>query len=85
MIDDLIDYIEITEISELDLSDKQLCLIGIHLINHLRSDHEIPGKIYYQLLGICDWFKEHHDLTDKQRIWMLHNLKKYIDQRDFFY
>ena len=85
MISDLIYLLEITDIDDLDFSDKQLCSIGSYLITKLRSDHLMPGSVYYQILGICDWYKENHNLTDKQRYWMICNLKEYISQRDFMY
>jgi hypothetical protein len=85
MISDLIYLLEITDVDDLELSEKQVVQLGIHLLNNLRSDHLIPGKVYYQILGICDWYKENHFLSDKQRHWMYHNLKEYISQRDFSY
>jgi len=85
MIDNLVYLLEITDLDHIDLNDSQLCKVGIHLINHLRDNHEVPGRVYNQILGICQWYKEHHTLTDKQRTWMTYNLKEYISQRDFMY
>ena len=85
MVNDLIYLLEITDVDELDLDDKQLVQIGVYLLGNLQSNHQIPGKIYYQILGICDWYRENHNLTDKQRYWMMCNLKEYISQRDFSY
>ena len=85
MINDLIYLLEVTDLDDLDLNDKQLCSIGSYLIKTLRSDHQMPGNVYYQMIGICDWYKENKHLTDKQRYWMICNLKEYISQRDFTY
>jgi hypothetical protein len=85
MINDLIYLLEISDIDELAVSEKQLVQIALYLINHLRSDHLMPGKVYYQMLGICDWYRENQFLTDKQNYWLLINLKEWINQRDFTY
>ena len=85
MINDLVYLLEITDLDDLDLSDKDLSSIGLYLINHLSSNHSIPGKVYFQMIGICDWYRENKHLTDKQRYWMMCNLKEYISQRDFTY
>jgi len=85
MINDLIYLLEITDVDDLDFSDKDLCRIGVYLLNHLPTDHQIPGKVYYQILGINDYYKNNHELTSKQRYWMRFNLKEYISQRDFSY
>lgn len=85
MINDLIYLLEITDVDEMEFTEKELIQLGIHLLNNLRGDHKIPGKVYYQILGICDWYRENHFLSDKQRYWMMCNLKEYISQRDFMY
>jgi hypothetical protein len=85
MINDLIYLLEITDLDDLDLSDKQLVQIGIHLLRNLRSDHSVPGKIFYQIQGICEFYKQNHNITTKQRYWIIMALKAYIDQRDFSY
>jgi hypothetical protein len=85
MIHDLIYLLEITDKDELKFSDKELYHLGLYLIKYLRDDHEMPGKIYYQMIGVCDWYKEKKFLTPKQQFWMKYALKAYIDQRDLMY
>lgn len=83
MITDLIFLLEVTDLDDLDLSEKQLYQLGIYLIHHLRDDHQIPGNDYYQIIGICDWYRQNGFMTEKQQIWMYYSLKNYISQRDF--
>jgi hypothetical protein len=83
MINDLIYLLEVTELDDLDLTAGQLVQTAGYLLGNLRGDHEMPGKVYFQMLGICDWYKENHFLTDKQLYWMMDHLKQYINQRDF--
>jgi hypothetical protein len=33
---------------------------------HLKSDHEVPGKVYAKLLGIGQWIRENKIITTKQ-------------------
>jgi hypothetical protein len=83
LISDMIYELEITnDIDDLDLSESQCLMISSYLINHLRGDHTMPGNVYYQFMGILDWYKEHKFITSKQHYWLIANLWQYIDQRD---
>jgi hypothetical protein len=83
-ISDIIYQLEITEhIDLIDLSISDTIKITRYLINNLQDDHQMPGNVYYQFIGILDWHKENHFITDKQHYWLLDHLWQYIDQRTY--
>lgn len=83
LLGDIIYHLEITEdIDLLDLTDIDCIKATKYLIKNLQSNHQIPGDVYYQFIGIMDWYQEHKFITDKQHYWLLINLWKYINQRD---
>jgi hypothetical protein len=83
MIHDLIYLLEITDVDDLEFTNQELVYLGTYLIRNLTGNHSMPGKVYFQMIGICDWYRENQFLTDKQRYWMMDHLKEYINQRDF--
>jgi hypothetical protein len=83
MISDLIDYIEITDVDDMELSQKQLIKISAYLLGNLRDNHDMPGKVWDQFQGICYWYNTHGIITDKQDYWLRIHLKQYISQRRF--
>ena len=85
MIHDLIYLLEITEVDDLELSDKKLVQIGMYLLRNIRSDHSMSGSNYNQLLGVCQWYTENRFLTEKQSYWLRYCLKDNIHQRNFEY
>lgn len=84
LISDIIYHLEITNNQEdLDLNQNDCIKISSYLINNLRDDHLIPGNVYFQFIGILDWYKEHNFITPKQHYWLMDNLWQYIDQRQY--
>lgn len=85
MIFDVIDKIEMWRLKEVfdDISDYELIKVSEYLINNIRSDHDMPGKIWDQFLGIMDWYTDNQFITSKQRYWLMANLNQYLSQRDF--
>lgn len=83
MIHDLIYLLEITDVDDLEFTNQELVHLGTYLISNLTGNHSMPGKVYFQMIGICDWYRENQFLTDKQRYWIMDHLKEYINQRDF--
>lgn len=83
MISDLIDYIEITDVDDMELSQRQLVKISAYLLGNLRDDHDMPGQVWNQFTGICSWYSTHGIITDKQDFWLRIHLKQYIAQRRF--
>lgn len=83
LLGDIIYHLETTEnIDHLDLTDRDCIKTAKYLIMNLQDHHQIPGDIYYQFIGILDWYQEHNFITDKQWYWLMVNLWRYIDQRD---
>jgi hypothetical protein len=86
LISDIIYHIEITDNKDdLDLTITDTLKITSYLINNLQDNHQMPGSVYLQFIGILDWHKEHHFITDKQHYWLLDHLWQYIDQRQYTY
>jgi hypothetical protein len=46
----------------------------------ISNKHQIPGKVILTMQGICDFYRECHDLTPKQRVFVINNLIRYWDQ-----
>ena len=65
-------------------SEKDLIRSVDYFITHLRDDHEIPGEVYYTLLGIANWAREEKFVTHKQKAYVEHHLDYYSDQIDYF-
>lgn len=83
LLGDIIYHLEIAEdINQLDLSQGDCIKASQYLVNNLQINHQIPGNVYYQFIGILDWYNEHKFITDKQWYWLMCNLWEYIDQRD---
>ena len=83
-ISDIIYLLEITEDKDLiDLNISDTIKISSYLINNLNSYHQMPGNVYFQFIGILDWYKNNHFITDKQHYWLLDHLWQYIDQRTY--
>lgn len=81
---DIIYHLEITEHEDLlDLNEKDCIKASLYLISNLNEYHTIPGDVYYQFIGIINWYEEKKFITDKQHYWLLVNLWKYIDQREY--
>jgi hypothetical protein len=48
----------------------------------LSTRHQVPGNAILTMAGICDYYQEHHDMTHKQKIFLVNHLIRYWDQRD---
>lgn len=82
-LENIIYHLEITEdINLLDLTDSDCIKASKYLIMNLQDNHQIPGNVYYQFIGILDWHNEYGFITDKQWYWLMANLWHYIDQRN---
>jgi hypothetical protein len=58
-------------------------VLGIdYFLNHLLENHQVPGKVWDQLLGICDWLEDHNFLTTKQTRYATLAIIGYWDQVD---
>jgi hypothetical protein len=83
LLSDIIYHLEITEdIYQLDLSQIDCIKTTKYLISNLQTNHQIPGNVYYQFLGILDWHREYGFITPKQHYWLIIHLWQYIDQRN---
>jgi hypothetical protein len=43
----------------------------------LDRHHQVPGKIIYNILGICEYFKLNQSLTNRQRHYLANSLVDY--------
>jgi hypothetical protein len=70
----------------LDLWDNPKGLIKQvdYFISNLRDDHQVPGNVYYTLLGIANWAREGKPLTNTQISFVIHHLEELEDQLDPF-
>jgi len=60
------------------LSDRQLFQITEHFIRHLPRSHHVPGAVWNQMLGEMAWYREYGQLTPRQRVWLMHNLREHL-------
>jgi len=63
---------ELTHSDLINLTNKWL--VGIS------NKHQVPGQVVLTMQGICDFYRECHDLTTKQQIFVVSNLVRYWDQ-----
>ena len=63
---------------EIQLTDRQLFQITEHFIRQLPRDHRVPGAVWNQMLGEMAWYREYGQLTPRQRVWLMHNLREQL-------
>ena len=49
-------------------------------LKELDRYHQVPGKVIHTLWGVCDYYREHQELTAKQAVYLVANLVRYWDQ-----
>lgn len=64
------------------IGDQDLIKVSGYLIMNVIPEHNIPGNVWYQIIGIMDWYGQNQFITDKQRYWLMANLNQYLDQRN---
>lgn len=62
------------------IHDHTLIEISEYLLKNLRYDHRLPTKTQWHFRGICEWYRQYHRITIKQRFWLMINLHRYLDQ-----
>lgn len=40
-------------------------------LSNLKSDHELPGSVYFKLLGIGDWYRQRGFVTQRQHRYVV--------------
>jgi hypothetical protein len=53
-----------------------------YFLTNLRPNHELPGDVYYKLLGIANWAREENFLTKKQLRYAAIGIAGYWNELD---
>ena len=62
------------------ISDYDLVKVANKWLIGISNKHQVPGKVVLTVAGICDFYKEHNNLTTKQKTFLIGNLIQYWDQ-----
>ena len=62
------------------IPDKNLVPIIVIWLKGIGSQHQVPGRVVITMAGICDFYREVGELTQKQQIYVIGNLIRYWDQ-----
>lgn len=88
----LVELLEELSIEQINLNDKQYFLIidsftkqqwvevAVIYLNGVDKHHRTPGTVLLTIAGICDYYREHKNLTQKQSMYLAANLVRYWDQ-----
>jgi hypothetical protein len=74
-----------------DMVDEISCYHPRQLVNlvdwfllNLSKDHQVPGQIYQQLLGIGNWAQKYNQVTAKQRRYVILAIATYWQEVSLF-
>lgn len=76
---DLISHAMIYEIAKHYGQNQWVDVTKIFLRGVARN-HVIPGKVLLTMAGICDHYREHTEITNRQQLYLVFNLMQYWDQ-----
>jgi hypothetical protein len=70
---------EIYEVLQ-SISDQELCNASGVFLRGIDTRHQVPGKVVHTFSGMCEWYREHEEYTNRQRVWIIRNLIDHWDQ-----
>lgn len=59
------------------ISQRDLIRVGRYLVDNLDRSHGIPGDQHNTMCGIIDWYREHGDITHRQKIYLFNAVVNY--------
>lgn len=94
-LNDLLYAFEIANVDQLvdlydqgHLTQKEIIQLAIYFVNNLKPNHLVNGSVWNNICGIIDWSRQHHELTNKQIIYVISNIAEnvsQVNQNDMFW
>jgi hypothetical protein len=71
---DLVDPVVVNQAITTNYNDRDLVRLCEVFLRGIGKVHSVSGKIVETLWGISDYYQEHHELTPKQRVYVIQNI-----------
>lgn len=64
----------VNQVIKENYTDSQLVKLCNVFLKGIGAQHQVNGDVIHVLMGICDYYREHHVLTPKQQVYLIQNI-----------